>query len=175
MKYDIKKFIGLTLPIFPQDYNDLTNYEQMFRMADAFISCCIYLIYNMIDGELDRDFFLAKACSSIYRLAIEAFLKFTIIVASDVFPITHKIDQLFNHYCDFYPEDEFRFQTNAIRFVSENEAYPYNLFANYPVDDETEFRIANSHLELVSWLTIMIITQNDFRKIKPLILAKYKK
>jgi hypothetical protein len=153
----------------------MQNYEHLFGMADAYITCSLHLFTNVANGELERNYFLTKACISLYRNAIEVFLKFTIIVASDVFPITHKLNELYNLYWDFYPEEKFQFQADILGHIKENEAYPLNIFSNNLVYEGDDLSVENSRIEIISWLENVKIAKDEFARLKPLIIAKYKK
>jgi len=173
MEYDFEKFSKYNMPVFSWDYEDLPKYEHWSRMADAYISCCLHLLYSMSNERLNRNFFIGKVCVSLFDHSVELFLKFAIIVATDEFPITHNLQKLYDKYCSLYQEDAFQFEVDIESIVRKNPAYPYNTFAKYPVDNEGNLWTGNAHIDIIIWLKYAKITHKDFLRLEPLIIEKY--
>jgi hypothetical protein len=173
MDYDTDQFSNYSMPVFSWDYEDIEKHEHWYRMTEAYISCCLHLLYCMADESLERDFFRAKACVSLFDHSIELFLKFAIYAATNELRVTHNLKRLYDEYCALYPEDRFKFDVDINSVVRQNDAYPYNTFAKYPVDKEGNLWPGNQHIDVIIWLRNVKIARNDFLRLKPLIIEKY--
>ena len=175
MTFDVDKFKGISMPVFPWDYQGLPIFEHWFYMANAYLSCCQHLLSEMADERFERNFFRAKVCVALYDQAIELFFKGAITLVDEKVITSHNLSELHKRYKDLYPEKEFLFEVDIANVVKKNDYWVYNEFARYPVDKDGNPWQGNTHIDIVLWLKNIILTQKDFSRLEPLLLQKYTK
>ena len=94
MEYDIEKFEDKEIYSSPDEFN-LPKKELWYKMAQAYISSSLHLLYAIANDDLTNDFFISKTCISLFHQAIENFFKFGLSAANEKIPTIHNLQNLY--------------------------------------------------------------------------------
>lgn len=173
MTLDIEEIGNQRIPRFSWDYEDCSEADHWFLMAKANQECCVYLLEEMIAEKVNDTFHHAKVSVSIMEHAMELFIKGSISQSKKDIPMHHHLDQLFAQYKNLYPGERFKFTCAVDELVQSSPQTPHNQYARYPTDLSNRPWRGNTHIDLAIWYVEAFKLLDDFRRLEPLIKAKY--
>ena len=173
MSDDFEEIDNYGMPRFSWDYEDLSEAEQWFLMARAYLDCSKQLISQMTKEEFESSFYHAKAVVALFNHALELFLKGGIIQVNKPIANTHNLQELYNQFRNLYPGKNFEFEGDIVNAVRSTTVTPYNQYARYPTDLGGQTWQTYTHIELVTWYNQIRRFARDFERLEPLLKQRY--
>jgi hypothetical protein len=173
MNDDLEKLKNLFMPLDSIFYEDLSEADQWFLMARAFIDCSKNLFSHMKDETLDRTYFNAIVAFDIFNHSLELFLKGGIIQAGGELSNTHNLQCLRDQFINLYPEKEFEFVGDISNATRPDPQTPTNQFSRYPTNLSGQPFHIKTFIGIVTIYRQVLLFSNDYERLWPLMKQRY--
>jgi len=174
MRVDPKNIENIRMPRYSWDYEDISDADHWFLLAEAYIDSCHYLLSSMIEEKIDGTFHHCKVMVSLFEHSVELFLKGAIVQAKKEVQSHHRIDEIYQQFIKLYPGKKFEFIGTIKEFGKPMPQAPVNEYSRYPVGRNSQEWIGNTHIDIAIYYQEASKFKDDYTRLKSLIKERYK-
>jgi len=174
MRIDPEDIKDTRMPRYSWDYEDSSDSDHWFLLADAYLDICHFTLSSMIEENIDGTFHHCKVVVSLFEHSVELFLKGAIVQAKKQVQTHHRIDEIYKQFIKLYPGKKFEFNGKIDEFVKPMPQAPVNEYARYPVMKDGQAWIGNTHIDIIIYYIEASKFKDDYTRLKPLIKERYK-
>jgi len=175
MRVNPDEIKDIRMPRHSWDYEDVSDADHWFLLAEAYIDCCHYLLSSMIEENITGTFHHCKVVVSLFEHSVELFLKGAIVQAEKQVQTHHRIDEIFKQFINLYPGKKFEFTGSISEFVKPMPQAPVNEYARYPADQNGQSWLGHTHIDIAIYYVEASKFKDDYSRLKPLIKERYNK